>query len=232
MITKKVVVESARGCGYRSPGAGGVGIYLRGELAAEPCERLPFPLYQCPCCGGGIKPSRGFTWIDPEGLFHLDQEPECDPTFPDHSHGNCPLCNPHLGAGEDGRAGLIWIGVKHYPDPLLFMVEARVMGVSRKLSAVPRGFEVGKHWIYLAHKRAIATIVDTSEGKLDVEFEPGVFFVWKPTRVELVVDDLDDIPEKALNIAKTIGEENVEIVKVVRDIDAQGKLFDLENDDD
>jgi len=61
--------EGPRGCGWRSAGQEGVGIYLMGGLLAEPCERLPFPLHECRTCGGGIKPSRGWTWIEPDELF-------------------------------------------------------------------------------------------------------------------------------------------------------------------
>lgn len=221
----RISVEAARGCGYRSAGKTGVGIYLVGTWAGEPCERLPFVLEQCPCCGGGIKPSRGFTWVDPAKLFAADLGKPCDPTVPDHGHAYCPVCHPEVAAP---RAGLIWVGQDHYPTPHEFIVEAKEMGISRKLSGIPRGFEVGKQWVYLCHRRALAEIVPGKNGnsQQEVEYRPGAFFAWKPTKVELVIDDPQKVPERALRVAERIGEEHVELVKVVRDIDAQ-QILDL-----
>lgn len=54
-------LESARGCGYRKEG----GLYLVAGNDGVPCGRLPIPLKRCPCCGEGVKFTRGVTWIDP-----------------------------------------------------------------------------------------------------------------------------------------------------------------------
>ena len=43
-----------------------------GKLVA--CGLLPIELVRCPCCGGGVKPSRGFTWINPEALTREKRE--------------------------------------------------------------------------------------------------------------------------------------------------------------
>lgn len=146
----QVNFEQERGCGYRKPAKDGVGIYLRGGSYFEECERLPYPLDVCPCCGAGIKASRGFTWINPMVIFDPYTEPKCAAIWEDglsggydknhHDHERCWLCNPEL---LGSKAGLIWIGEKHYPTPADFSREAATMGISRKIAAIPIGFEVG-----------------------------------------------------------------------------------------
>ena len=56
----RTVVEGVRGCGWRKPG----GLYLVSGNLSEPCPRLPVETAVCPTCGEGIKPARGFTWVD------------------------------------------------------------------------------------------------------------------------------------------------------------------------
>ena len=124
----RVSVEGERGCGYRKVG----GIYLMGSGLAEPCERVPWVLEVCPCCGGGIKPSRAPTWINPQELFADDIEPLCDPTIRDHRHSMCPMCK-----ARPEKALLIWVGERHYPFPHDFIKEGAEMGFSRRIRAIP-----------------------------------------------------------------------------------------------
>ncbi len=58
-------IENRRGCGYRTPG----GLYLMGGYPVQSCHRLPFELSVCTTCGQGVKPARGWTWIDGVKLF-------------------------------------------------------------------------------------------------------------------------------------------------------------------
>lgn len=207
-----ISLEAARECGFRKPSKDGVGIYLRGFGKAEDCERLPFPLTVCPCCGSGYKPTRGFTWINPMVLFDPYSEPKCmDHEGLDHDHERCWICNPEL---LGSRAGLIWIGEQHYDTPQAFMREAARMGISRKIAAIPNGFEVGEHAIFLAHRKC---------RKVDGEWEAGVFMAFKPTHIDLVIHDPDRVPDKAINIAKELGEDKVRIVKVIPDKDDDGE---------
>lgn len=220
--------EGERECGFRSSGAGGVGIYLMGEGVFEPCERLPFPLDICPCCGAGIKFSRSFTWINPISLFAPETEPRCtvdmpieDPIveeyFASHYHDKCFLCTPSTAGA---RAGLLWIGKKNYPHPIDFTEEAHRMGISRKIPSVPHGFEIGEHVIYLAHQRAVRHI---EFGQEEI-YKSGIFMVFKPQRIDLVIDDPNDIPERAINIAERLG-DRCRIVKVVPNLHRQGELL-------
>lgn len=212
-----ISIENKRWCGYRSPSAGGVGIYLIGPGNFDPCERLPFPLETCACCGGGIKHSRGYTWIDPSRLFDpwvaprpcaqlFGNQPEED----EHDHNRCFMCNPLENAGD--KAGLIWVGEKFYRTPFDFIVEAQEMGISRKIGAMPLGFEVGKTVIYLAHRK---TSIRFNEESRQNEWVQGVFCTFRPIRVDLVIDDPDDVPARAIDLVKRLGEENCRIIKVI-----------------
>lgn len=201
MVTVQVSVEQKRGCGFRKPGADGVGIYLVGGGGGQACERLPWALSVCPCCGGGIRQSRGFTWINPAAL--LNGEPECDPILAGHSHTRCPVCNPDLFGG---KAGLMWVGEKYYPTPESFAIEAEQMGISKKIAAIPNGFELGTHFILLAHSKADSRLVWDDSGKPSVQHVPGIFFVFRPVGVDLVIANQNKVPERALNIAERLGD--------------------------
>lgn len=215
-MTIRVVtsIEQARGCGYRKPSKSGVGIYLIGPAQGAPCGRLPLPLHVCPACSAGIKPSRGWTWITPSSLFQLSAE-TCAAGV--EACNTCPI-GRLWGAGITGRHGLLWIGEQHYKSPHLFMAEARKRGISRKLGAMPKDFKLGETWVFLAHR---STIPDPDKPG---EFLPGVFSVFKPTGVDLVIADEKNVPERAIKLAEEIGSA-ARIVKVVRDADTQQTLF-------
>lgn len=140
--------EAERGCGYRKLG----GMYLVADSMAADCGGLPIELGSCPTCSVGIRPARGWTWINPRRLFGSVQ---CD-SFELETHSGlvcerCPVSHP------PDRAGLLWIGQEHYPTPLDFTKEAAEVGVSRRISSVPHDFEIGKTWVFVAHREAILT---------------------------------------------------------------------------
>lgn len=207
----RTLMEGARGCGFRKPG----GLYMVTDGLGRPCSLLPIPLEVCPTCGGGVKPSRGWTWIDPEKI--LRPRPHGEPF--------CPLEVPGR-LGE--RVGLLWIGGSYYAEPEDWTREASVMGVSRRIHAVPRGFEVSKTWVAVGHRRAVAAGYRAADGR---EFEsltaalneggvhaddleairtPGIFHLFQPERVEYVVkgDETDEELEKMVK-------RGIEPVKVV-----------------
>src|SRR5262245_23630989 len=123
-----MAVEGKRGCGFRKVG----GLYMMGGKLGMPCCKLPRVLDVCPTCAGGIKQSRGWQWIDPRpwlrGLCVQARTIPCPAAVPD-------------GLGE--RAGLLWIGTRFYSSPEIFAVEADKLGISRRIKAIPRGFELG-----------------------------------------------------------------------------------------
>jgi hypothetical protein len=217
-LTVHTSIESPRGCGYRKPSKGGVGIYLVGPSEAVACDRLPFLLEACPCCGGGVKPSRSWAWIEPRALLGVnmgehwktpeDWKSKC-------SLAHCMACPMGLGAPE-GRHGLIWVGEGFYPTPQDFMREAGRMGVSRKLPALPKGFELGKTVVYLAHRKVVPAVMD-AEGKEEVEkAKKGIFTAFRPTGVDLVIEDENTIPERAKKIVEKLDNPRVRLVKVIK----------------
>lgn len=212
-------IEPRRGCGYRKPARNGVGIYLVGPAETNPCGRLPFPLDVCTCCGGGIKPARSWTWITPQALFGVPER-KCAPMRGANNLFVSP-CRTCLAGGAlpDGQHGLLWVGEAFYPHPREFLREAARMGISRKLSAMPRGFKLGETAVYLAHRHAIWH-EDTQT------YSAGVFAVWRPQGIDIVIDpDATEAPDRAKRLAEAIG-EGARIVQVVRDEDTQTELFD------
>ncbi len=133
----KTPPEEERRCGFRIIG----GTYLVAPPIGIECDRTVL-LKACPVCGGGIRQARGWTWIEPYRLFGYHETGcTCPPS--------CPICGP-----PRERAGLLWIGKKQYP-PQRFLQEAVSVGISRRIGAIPRGFEPGKTVVYLAHPEAI-----------------------------------------------------------------------------
>jgi hypothetical protein len=204
--------ESARGCGFRKPAKDGVGIYLVGPGDGRPCGRLPFALHACPVCSQGIKAGRGWQWIVPSKLFAVvyravENEGPGKCRLP---MADCEVCPLGIGVPE-GKHGLIWIGGSYYSNAADFTAEAHQMGISRKIKAVPLGFELGTTIVYLAHRN----VVDTGEKDENdkPKLGPGVFTVFKPTGIDLVINDENNVPEKAEKLAEKYG---ARVVKVVR----------------
>lgn len=223
--------ERSRGCGYRQAG----GLYLVAGLPMEACELLPREATRCPVCDCGIKPARGWTWIN-AGIM-----------FPPVEHGTkqhnqvCPfgLRNPDSPPVID-RAGLLWVGEAFYKTPREFMHEAVEQGISRRISAIPRDFKVGETWVLLGHRKAIlkgyrcedvdeagepivyATLAEAGrnaqvvEGDLAEVWAPGIFTAFKPTAIEYIVKD-DDSEEKLEGLV----ERGISLVRVIPIPDAE-----------
>ena len=198
-------LESERLCGFRKPGVNGYGVYLMGTPSGAPCEAMPFPLEVCPSCGGGIKPSRGVTWIEPYNLFEGVSHIDCDSPV----CWACPIA--HLG---NDKALLLWVGERFYPTAKHFMIEANRKGISRKISSIPHDFRIGKTWIYLAHRKAIGYINSVTD---EQEWIPGIFMAFKPTHLDMVIDNVVDVPEYPQKLQEEHGDDRVRIVKVVKD---------------
>jgi hypothetical protein len=188
----RTVIERKRGCGFRVPG----GIYLRTDGMGRVCGALPIELTVCPTCHHGIKPARGWTWINIAELaavrgchYQEDDEKGC---------GNCPIADAQIQV-----AGLLWVGEKFYKTPAEFSKESADMGISRRITMVPKNFKLGETWVALAHRKAIPSSKELVEHQLgvepsDLEYKPGIFHIFKPSRIEYVVksDDSDEKLEK------------------------------------
>jgi hypothetical protein len=198
-------ITPARGCGHRKPG----GLYLVAGAPSAPCGKLPLELSVCPCCGQGIKFSRGWTWVDADRLFKeircLLQEDLCG-----HFDQRCPAAT-----GLMGRAGLIWVGEKFYPKTSDFTAEAAKMGISRRIKSIPHGFELGKTWVLFAHIRAIVVEISSAipgddQRPFEAATKPGVFMFFRPTAIEYVVkgteseDELRKIADRGITLVKDI----------------------------
>jgi len=176
-----MAVEKRRGCGYRKVG----GIYLAGEEVGEYCHNLPIATTVCPTCKGGIKQTRGLTWIDPVQFFgnccaNLERFLNRKEVHDIVHCSRCPACFSELFAGKE--IGLVWIGEAHYQSPQVFIAEGVEMGFSKRIPAVPKGFVIGESWVALGHPKAIQS--------KPPEYEPpqaGIFKVWKPDRIEIIV---------------------------------------------
>lgn len=170
-----MAVEARRGCGFRKVG----GLYLVAPSGGMPCCKLPWPLTVCPTCKAGIKPTRGWAWVEPkllEGPCKVGQSSPADKGHHGSSTFMCPVADPaYLGE----QVGLLWIGEAFYPNAASFEIEAQQMGISRRISAPPRGFKVGEHWVFLAHRHAVR------QG--NGEYMAGIFKVFKPTAMERIV---------------------------------------------
>ncbi len=212
MATVTTVKEGKRGCGYRKPG----GMYFRSNGVGSICCKLPFILEVCSCCGQGVKPARGYTWINSK-IFATES---CisSRTLPTSSEGlkkasdeimkiasACPMNLP------DTRMGLIWIGGSHYPTYQKFMEESAKMGVSRRIAQIPRDFKMGETWIALAHREAIEDGLDEKGKK---KFKPAIFSMFKPDRIEYVVKGTET-EEELTKLEK----RGLTLIKVVHDID-------------
>lgn len=152
----------------------------------------------------------------------------------------CSTC-PLGGAIPPGRHGLLWIGEKFYKTPQDFQREAGLMGISRKVVAVPRSFVLGETAVYLGHRQAAfrgwaceshgsadpaALAAERCCEKAHAQMRPGIFTVFMPTGIDLVVEDASDIPERATRLADRIAQEGAAgAVRIVQVTPAQQEDF-------
>jgi hypothetical protein len=198
------VYDSKRGCGYRKKG----GLYLMSGEYFKECGKLPIPLTVCPCCGHGIKPARGWTWVTSELIMNAEcRSPKSD----------CNMCHP-LGNIQNQyyRFGLLWVGEKFYKTPHDFMRESNAQGISRRISAIPNDFELDRTgddlfatWVLLAHRKAIYE--PASDFADEDGFVSGIFCVFKPTRIEYVVKGDETEEELERLIARGVTPVHVEL---------------------
>jgi hypothetical protein len=235
-----MAVEAKRGCGYRKVG----GLYMvSGKLAAD-CGRLPMELHVCPVCNAGVKQTRGWTWVNPSQL--LAAADECALAEGRYfTSGIVPcigcMANP-ANLSNIVRAGLLWVGGSFYPDAWDFMQEAREMGVSRRISAVPRGFKVGEHWVLIAHPKAIyrepvnedevaelrainAALIEDQEDTQNELVRAGVITLFKPTAIEKIVTATQAQDADAMEELRVRGITPVAVPD--DDPDHQGTVYDM-----
>ena len=242
-----MAAEKKRGCGYRKIG----GIYLCADGPGEPCHRLPIPLDVCPTCHHGVKQTRGWTWVDFRELAGgncSDVGPRTGDVFPNSAFHrghcqNCIACTPDLvGLATDkngntapgiyNKAGLIWIGEKFYKTPAEFTRESVDMGVSRRITAVPKGFKVGEHFVLVAHPKAVLLKSVQREDELagvthDDTFGPGIFHVFRPSRIEKILADTSSPEERQ----EWTDRGFTVVLLPANDKDHQGTVYDKDDEE-
>jgi len=139
-----------------------------------------------------VRQTRGLQWIT--AAVAIAGAKPCDPEFKDHTHEGCPICTTTLmqQAEPVDEFCLIWIGKAFYPTPQHWTEEAMRMGVSRRLSTIPKRMVIGKTWVLVAHPEACEQIVKVKkEGELgeieEVRKVPGIFHAFRPQAYELIV---------------------------------------------
>lgn len=215
-----MAIESRRGCGFRKVG----GLYLVCDASGFECGRLPIPLTICPCCGSGIKQARGWTWIDPVALLsnHLCKL-DCVTTavtlesLLQQGRAGCPLSD--LSVIGD-QAGLLWVGERFYPTVDHFNLEARHLGISKRIASVPRDLVIGETWVMLAHPKAATTFDEELGTRQEC---PGIFRVFKPQRLEMLILESDTKDE---TLMKRLERQNITAVIVPDDdMDHRGSVY-------
>lgn len=214
----RIRTEVERGCGYREqPGA----LYLCCDGPGRGCGKLPVPLAVCPTCGEGIRPSRSPRMLqEPEKLWEslaCQGGEQCD---------TCPLAEgQHIGP-----ALLVWVGESFYPTPEAFDREADRIGISRRLTTVPRGFVLGETWVMLAHRKAIPLpavpdeVSDFAAFTQRQDYDPGIFRLFKPDRIEVLVTG--DEPEDVIDDYLKRGLTPVLVQRDLTDLPQQIDMFE------
>lgn len=200
----KTVYDIERGCGWRKEG----GMYLISGQMKKECGRFPMEMTVCPTCSQGVKPSRGFSWIQPIDLVEHNYPGDVLRQSCDYCRGKGKIleaddfetCFECEGVGQKAsfnpcaksepgqcsscpmgfpiwRAGLIWVGGKFYKRPEDFTQESLAQGISRRITAIPKDFELNKTWVFLAHRNT----------SIKGERRPGIFGAIKPKRIEYVI---------------------------------------------
>ena len=109
----------------------------------------------------------------------------------------------------------MWVGNQFY-TPEGFIEEAMQFGISKRISAVPKNFKIGKTWVFLAHKLSGR---DTLNRKV-----PAIFYVFKPTRIEKIVSETQYKDDVEMNKLRAKG-----IIPVIvddEDYDHRGSAYD------
>lgn len=182
---------------------------MMGGAAGMPCCKMPIPLHICPTCAQGVKQTRGWQWIDPVPWL-------AGPCTTDMDYR--PVCPANKTSALGERVGLLWIGTQFYPTPEVFIGESNRLGISRRITAVPRGFKLGETWVFLAHPKAITTSIPPT---------PGIFRIFKPTAIEKIVTESEADDAAAMEDLR--GRGITPVVVPDNDRDHQGTVYD---DDD
>jgi len=79
----------------------------------------------------------------------------------------------------------MWVGENFYKTPESFVLEARKMGICKAIPTIPSRLKLGKSWIVLAHRKVVFPI--HKEGRVESQKLPGIFYAFRPTRIEMLI---------------------------------------------
>ena len=114
----------------------------------------------------------------------------------------CKVCS--FSPGKIDRAGLLWVGQQFYPTPGQFLQECHQLGVSRRITVVPRGLVVGQTWVFLGHREAVVSDAQPAEAvhSMNPVREPGIFAAFQPRAIEYVVSGMEHDDELEALVAR------------------------------
>jgi hypothetical protein len=226
LVDQFVEKEPRRQCGYRRIG----GTYLMsGRFFGHPCGKMPFPLGRCPECGEGLfkVALRKPKFVNASVLIPFVDGMECN-------YKHCDSC-PANNLEKLGKVILWGVGKDNY-TPESFIAEANAQGISKRLDRIPKEFldedlEIDQFLVFAVHPEACTVegnVEDFGHGKRDIDtmvddlFEkgetksvvkvPGVFMVFRPERLQHVVDEEYLVNnEKKVERLKNLGVEIIEV---------------------
>ena len=120
---------------------------------------------------------------------------ECDRGESDCSR--CPVSPGMSDLMSQERAGLLWVGKSFYPTSTDFIMEAITHGISKRISQVPRGFKVGKTWVFIAHPEGLSGF--------DGKPVPAAILAFRPTRIEMIVTETQSLDPVMMEQLSTRG---------------------------
>lgn len=154
-----MAVEAKRGCGYRKVGR----LYLCSDTPSFACGRLPLPTDQ--------ELTRAFKLLPIRTLLSPSQDKPCQRDYEGQlleaapgavgltekgrkayeSAGGCPTrCWVRWPPVHEEEVGFMWVGEKDY-TPQSFSQEALTLGLSKRIPGIPKGLQLGKTQVFLAH---------------------------------------------------------------------------------
>lgn len=173
--------HQVRGCGTRKVGK----LYLVGSGIGLPCDRLPFEIKPCKCCGFTPGFFRGFTWLHKDYLGGDHRPCVCVPM--------CPICHPDTIPDErlnEGRFMFMWVGKQFYTTES-FIDEAQRMDVCKTIPSIPKGLVLGKTWVLLAHPECrfydAGFFEPNGLAKSAPRTAAGIFYAFVPQRIEKLI---------------------------------------------
>ena len=121
----------------------------------------------------------------------------------------------------------MWVGSKFY-TPETFIVEAKAMGVSKRIPHVPKDLKLGD-FVLLGHRKAGRVTTEAVDGKQgEVKEVPALFYGFHVTRIEKIITESQSKNTEAM--AELAKRNITPIVVSDDDKDHQGTVYDKEDE--